>query len=210
MSARHTRTSAEPTGRISRRGVIVGIGICLVVAAALAGRVVAAQFDDGRDLANAIGMDPLVRVAEIPSGDGSPGRGVFVQETRTGHLCVWEAPSATSRERGGGCNPVDDPLGGRALSVTFSYDGGPAVADVKSATLFGLAASEVARAHVVMSDGTRREIRLKTIELADDDVRVFGLRFKKADLRRNVTPTAVVALDAVGREIDRQATGFTG
>ena len=75
-------------------------------------------------------MDPLVRVAEIPSGDGSPGRGVFVQETRTGHLCVWEAPSATSRERGGGCNPVDDPLGGRALSITFSYDGGPAVADV--------------------------------------------------------------------------------
>ena len=210
MSARRTRTDTESAGRISRRGITVGIGVCVVVAAALAGRVVAAQFDDGRDLATAIGMDPLVRVAEIPSGDGSPGRGVFVQETRTGHLCVWEAPSATSRERGGGCNPVDDPLGGRALSITFSYDGGPAVADVTNATLFGLASSTVARAHVVMSDGTRREIRLKTIELADDELRVFGLRFKKADLRRNVTPTAVVALDSAGDELDRQATGFGG
>ncbi len=33
-----------------------------------------------------------------------------------------------------------------------------------------------------MSDGTRRDIRLKTVELADRELRVFGLRFKKADL----------------------------
>jgi hypothetical protein len=209
MSARRSRRgSGGRTGRISKRVLIVGIGV--VVAVTLAGRVVAGQFDDGRDLAEAIGKDPLVRVADIAPGDESPGRGVFVQLTRTGHLCVWEAPSATSRERGGGCNPADDPLGGRALSVTFSYDGGPAVADVTSATLFGLAAPEVVRASVLMSDGTRREIRLKSIEVADDEFRVFGLRFKKADLRRNVTPIAVVALDAVGKELDRQATGFAG
>jgi hypothetical protein len=200
MSARRT------TRRISRRWLLVGIGV--VVAATSAGRVVAAQFDDGRDLATAVAVDPLVRVAEVPSGDGAPGRGVFVQLTRSGHLCVWEAPSATSRERGGGCNPADDPLGGRALSFTFSYDGGPAVADVTSATLFGLAAPEVARASVQMSDGTRRDIRLRSVEVAGEDLRVFGFRFKKADLRRNVTPTAVVALDAAGEELDRQATGF--
>ena len=206
MSARPRRDGR--LRRLSKRWMIVGIGV--VVAALLAGRVVAAQFDDGRDLAEAIGEDPLVRVADIAPGDGFPGRGVFVQLTRTGHLCVWEAPSATSRERGGGCNPADDPLGGRALSVTFSYDGGPAVADVTSATLFGLAAPEVARASVVMSDGTRREIRLKTIEVAGDELRVFGFRFRKADLRRNVTPIAVVALDTGGNELDRQATGFAG
>jgi hypothetical protein len=194
--------------RISSRGVIVGIAV--VVAATLAGRVVAGQFDDGRGLADAIGKDPLVRVADVPSGDGVPGRGVFVQLTRTGHLCVWEAPSVTSLERGGGCNPADDPLGGRPLSFTFSYDGGPAVADVTSATLFGLAAPEVARASVLMSNGTRRELRLKSAEVAAHDLRVFGFRFKKADLRRNVTPIAVVALDAAGQELDRQVTGFAG
>jgi hypothetical protein len=192
--------------RISKRAVVVGIAA--VFAALLAGRVVAAQFDDGRDLATAIGVDPLVRVAEVPSGGGSPARGVFVQLTRTGHLCVWEAPSAASRERGGGCNPADDPLAGRALSVTFSYDGGPAAADVTSATLFGLAAPEVARASVVMSDGTRRDICLRSVEIAGEDLQVFGFRFKKADFRQNITPTAVVALDAAGEELDRQATGF--
>jgi hypothetical protein len=193
-------------GRISKRGVIVGVGV--VVAAAAAGRVVAGQLDDGRDLAAAIEKDPLVHVADIAPGDGSPGRGVFVQRTRTGHLCVWEAVSATSRERGGGCNPADDPLGGRALSVTFSYDGGPAVSDVRSATLFGLVAPEVAHASVAMSDGTRRDIRLRDIDVAGDDFRVFGFRVKRADLRRGVTPTAVVVLDAAGSELDRQATGF--
>jgi hypothetical protein len=181
-----------------------------VVAALFAGRVVAGQFDDGHALADAIGKDPLVRVADVPAGDGIAGRGVFVQRTSTGHLCVWEAPTATSRERGGGCNPADDPLGGRALSFTFSYDGGPAAASVTSATLFGLAAPDVARASVVMSDGTRRELRLKSADVAGDALRVFGFRFKKADLRRNVTPVAVVALDVDGNELDRQATGFAG
>jgi hypothetical protein len=37
---------------------------------------------------------------------------------------------------------------------------------------------------------------------------VLGFRFKRADLRRGVTPTAVVVLDAAGNERDRQATGF--
>jgi hypothetical protein len=208
MSAnRATRESSGRRRRISKRVVVICIGI--IVAATLAGRVIAGQLDDGRELAAAIGADPLVRVADITRGDGSPSLGVFVQLTRTGHLCVWEAPSATSRERGGGCNPADDPLGGEALSVTFSYDGGPAVADVTSATLFGLAAPEVAHATVLMSDGSRREIRLKSIEVGGDELRVFGLRIKAADLRRNVTPIAVVALDAAGKELDRQATGFT-
>jgi hypothetical protein len=61
-----------------------------------------------------------------------------------------------------------------------------------------------------MSDGTRREMRLWKARVGDDDFQAFGYRFKKADLRRGVAPTAVVALDAGGREIDRQPTGFTG
>jgi hypothetical protein len=189
-----------------RRWAAVGLGV--VLACALAGAVVASRIDDGSDLAGAIDQDVLVRVADIPAAEGSPGKGVYVQRTRTGHLCVWEAPSATSRQRGGGCNTADDPLNGRPLSFTLSYDGGPAVADVKSASLFGLADTGVARASVLMSDGTQQEIRIQKAKVLGTAFRAFGFRFKKSDLRKGITPVAVVAIDANGAEVDRQATGI--
>lgn len=190
--------------------VWLAVGLVVLVAGSLAGVVVASRADDGSELTAAVGKDPLVRVAEIASADGAPGKGVYVQLTRTGHLCVWEAPSATSRERGGGCNTADDPLNGRPLSFTLSYDGGPAVADVESATLFGLTSMEVARASVLMSDGNAQEIRLRDVDVAGDEYRAFGFRFKKADLRKGIGPTAVIAIDEVGTEIDRQTTGIGG
>ena len=188
----------------------IGVALGVVVAGALAGGVVAYRADDGGELTAATADARLVRVADIASAEGSPGKGVYVQLTRTGHLCVWEAPSATSRERGGGCNTADDPLNGRPLSFTLSYDGGPAVADVKGATLFGLTSTEVVRASVLMSDGSAQEIRLRDVDVAGDDYRAFGFRIKKADLRKGVGPTAVVAVDETGTEIDRQATGIGG
>ena len=194
--------------RTLRPWLAVGIGV--VLAGALAASVVAYRADDGSDLIAAIDQDTLVRVADIAAAEGSPGKGVYVQLTRTGHLCVWEAPSATSRERGGGCNTSDDPLNGRSLSFTLSYDGGPAIADVKGATLFGLTSREVAQASVLMSDGSAREIRLRDVEVAGDDYRAFGFRFKKADLRKGIGPAAVVAIDETGTEIDRQSTGIGG
>ena len=194
--------------RTKRRWLAVGVGA--VLAGTLAGSVIASRADDGSDLAAAIGEDPLTRVADIAAAEGSPGRGVFVQKTSTGHLCVWEAPSATSRERGGGCNPAADPLNGRPLSFTLSYDGGPALGDVKGATLFGLAAADVAGASVVMSDGTERQIRLQKAKVVGEDYRAFGFRFKKADLRARIGPIAVVAVNANGAQIDRQATGIGG
>lgn len=194
--------------RTSRAWLAVALGV--MVAGALAGGVVAFRADDGGELRAAIDEAKLVRVADIASAEGSPGKGVYVQLTRTGHLCVWEAPSATSRERGGGCNTADDPLNGRALSVTLSYDGGPAVVDVKGATLFGLTSVEVARASVIMSDGSAQAIRLRDVDVAGEDYRAFGFRVKKADLRNGVGPTAVIALDETGTEIDRQQTGIGG
>jgi hypothetical protein len=164
--------------------------------------------DDGSDLAAAIDQDSLVRVADIPATEGAPGQGVYVQKTRTGHLCVRETPSVKSRERGGGCNTADDPLNGRPLSFTLSYDGGPAVADVKSASLFGLVDGDVAQAQVLMSDGTQREIHLSKADVPGTEFRAFGFRFKKSVLRRGITPTAVIAIDANGAELDRQATGI--
>lgn len=192
----------------TRRWATVGLGVA--VACALAGAVVASRVDDGSDLAAAIDQGSLLRVADIPAAEGSPGKGVFVERTRTGHLCVWEAPSATSLQRGGGCNTVDDPLNGRSLSFTLSYDGGPVVADVKSASLFGLVDSDVARASVLMSDGTQREIRIQKSDVPGTEFHAFGFRFKTGDLRKGITPTAVVAIDANGAELDRQATGIGG
>ncbi len=184
------------------------VGLGLVLACALGSAVAASRIDDGSDLAAAIDQDLLIRVADIPAAEGAPGAGVYVQKTRTGHLCVWEAPSVTSRERGGGCNTADDPLNGRPMSFTLSYDGGPAVADVKSASLFGLVDGDVAQARVLMSDGTPREIRLSKADVPGTEFRAFGFRFKKGDLRRGITPTAVIAIDANGAELDRQATGI--
>jgi hypothetical protein len=202
----------SPRGFVQRRrvGRWAALVAGLLVAATAAGAVVAAQFDDGTRLTQAIGEGQLVKIADIASSDATPARGVFVELTSTGHLCVWEAAFPTSRERGGGCNTADDPLNGRALWFTLSYDGGPALADVKGATLFGLAARSVAKANVHMSDGSKREIRLRDVRVAGTEYRAFGYRFKTADLRREIGPTTVVAIDDDGMEIDRQPTGIEG
>jgi hypothetical protein len=191
-----------------RRWAALGVG--LLLAGALASVVVASRLDDGSELSAAIDDAAMTRVADIEAADGMPSRGVFVQLTKTGHLCVWEAPFAGSPERGGGCNSIDDPLNGSVLSATLSYDGGPAVSDVRSASVFGLAAAEVARASVLMSDGTSRAIRLKKAKVGSDEFQAFGHRFKNADLKRGIGPISVIAYDAAGTELGRQPTGIGG
>lgn len=187
---------------------VAAVGVAVVLAGLLAGAVIASRLDDGSGLAAAIEEAPLIRVADIAAEDGSPGRGVYVQTTRTGHICVWEAPTASSRQRGGGCNTADDPLNGEPISFTLSYDGGPALADVRGATLFGLASADVARASVLMSDGTERVIPLREASVSGTTFLAFGYRFKKADLRKGLGPTAVIAHDASGAELGRQPTGI--
>ena len=192
------------------RWLVLVIGV--VTAGVVAGAVVAARHDDGipADLETALRSEPLVQVAGIPAENGLERRGVFVQRTSAGFTCVWDAPSATSLARQGGCNRTDDPFAGRELFVSLAYDGGPAVAGIKDARLVGLAAPEVVEIQVLMSDGTRRFVRLRKASLAGAEHQAFGYRFKSADLRKDVTPKAVIALDRNGEEIDRQATGFAG
>jgi hypothetical protein len=191
-----------------RIGRWAALGSAVVLAGALAGGVVASRSDDGSELIAAIEEAPLTRVADIEATEGAPARGVFLQRTKTGHLCVWEAPSTTSRERGGGCNSIDDPLNGSALSATLSYDGGPAISDVRSASIFGIAAVDVTRIRVLMRDGTLREVKLKKAKVGSDEFQAFGYRFKKADLKRGLGPSAIVAYDAGGNEVGRQPTGI--
>jgi hypothetical protein len=195
--------------RSVRRWTALGSAVVAVVlAGVLAGTVVASKIDDGSELIAAIDEAPLTRVADIEASEGERALGVFVQRTRTGHLCVWEAPSATSRERGGGCNSIDDPLGGSTLSATLSYDGGPSISDVRSASIFGLTAADVSRLRVQMGDGTFREVKLKKTKVGSEEFRAFGYRFKTGDLKKGLGPTAIVAYDAAGNELGRQTTGI--
>ena len=116
--------------RMTKRTLISSIAV--VLAFVLAGGVVAAQrggggIPDVQALGEAASRDPMIRIADIAGTGDAPGRGVFAQVTSTGHFCLWDAPSAESPQRQGGCNPAGDPLGGGKLSVSFAYDGGPVV-----------------------------------------------------------------------------------
>ena len=190
-----------------RRRWLVAL-VVVVVVGAVARAVVASSFDDGSSLTAAIDEAPLTRVADIAADDGGPALGVYTQLTDTGHLCVWEAPFATSRQRGGGCNTADDPLNGRPVAFTLSYDGGPATVDVRNATLFGLALDEVASVRVLMTDGSWQAVKLRQAKVGADEFKAFGVRLKAAVLKKGTEPTAVVAFDASGVELGRQATGI--
>jgi hypothetical protein len=202
-----------PRARVARRWILLVTGV--VAGGILASAVVAARFAGGEheNLMAASAEEPVVRVAEFEPSAGLPARGVFVQSTSTGHLCLWDAPVANPRARQGGCNRSDDPLGGRKMFISLSYEGGPAVEHVSDARLIGLVGREVASVQVLMTNGSVRTVPLKravAVSTAAGSFRAFGYRFTAADLRRHLGPTAVLALDASGRELERQTTGFGG
>jgi hypothetical protein len=193
-----------------RRWVTVVTGV-IVAAGVLAGGVIAGRIgwtDDAVRLDAALAEAPATTLLELPSADGLPARGVIAQVTSTGHLCLSDAPLDSPLTGGGGCNPADDPLGGRALSTSLAFEGGPAIEDVEDARIFGLASSDVASLRVMLSDGSARQMRLKKAKVGSTELRVFGYRFKKAELKKGIGPTAFVAFDADGNELDRQATGI--
>ena len=184
--------------------------ILVLSAAVVVGSVVAGQFraPDAAAYERDLETGSVIRVAEIAAVDGLPARGVFVQETDDGLLCLWDAPTATSPERGGGCNPGDDPLGGSPISASLAYEGGPTVESVRDARISGLAAPRVASVRTLMSDGTFRSIKLKRSLVGSLELHAFGYRIRRADLRRGIGPTAIVAYDDTGAEVGRQTTGI--
>ena len=197
----------------------VGKRMAVVLALALAGSllvgsVVAAQRGgsppDAAKVEAAIAAAPMTRVADVAGGEGFARRGVFIQELDTGDLCVWDAASASSPDRQGGCNSIDEPLGGSAVSANLAYDGGPAIESVRDARLSGLANSSATSVVVLMSDGSERMLPLKPVHADAGDFVAFGYRFKKSDLRSGVGPIAVIARAAGGKELGRQPTGIGG
>jgi len=193
----------------SARWLIVS-AILVLSAAVIAGSVVAGQFraPDGSEFERDLETGSVIRVADISASDGLAARGVFVQQTDDGLLCLWDAPTATSPERGGGCNPADDPLGGSTISASLAYEGGPAVEGVRDARISGLAAPRVASVRTLMSDGTFRSVKLKRAKVGFLELHAFGYRIRRADLRKGIGPTAVVAYDDSGAEVGRQTTGI--
>jgi hypothetical protein len=158
----------------------------------------------------AIAATRMTRVADVAGGEGFARRGVFIQELDTGDLCVWDAASTSSPDRQGGCNSIDEPLGGSAVSANLAYEGGPAIENVRDARLSGLASSSAASVVVLMSDGSERTLPLKPIHLDAGDFAAFGYRFKTSDLRSGIGPIAVIVRAAGGKELGRQATGIGG
>ncbi len=199
--------------RRTKRGLAVGlVGL---VALATAGAILGSQLGssappDIAALDKAIQAAPMTQVADIPASSGLLERGVFVQVTSTGEVCLWDAASATSRGRMGGCDAASDPLGGSKVSASLAYDGGPATADVKDARLIGLVDSSVTKVRVLMSDGSYRTVKLKSSTILGRSYGVFGYRFRHSDLGNGIGPEAVIATDASGAEVGRQATGFGG
>jgi hypothetical protein len=189
---------------------IVVAAVAAVAAAVLAGAV-GAGYDWSRsssELEAALVDAQPTRVAYIPAADGLPARGVFAQITSTGHFCLSDAALDAPLLGGGGCNPLDDPLGGSDISASLAYDGGPVIETVRDARLIGLASSSVATVYVLMSDGSSRAVKLKTAKVGSDEYSAFGFRVKKSDLKKGIGPIAVIALDASGAEIARQTTGI--
>lgn len=198
--------------RVRKRMVVV---LTLALAGSLpVGSVVAAQRGgnppDAAKVEAAIAAARMTRVADVAGGEGFARRGVFIQELDTGDLCVWDAASATSPDRQGGCNSIDEPLGGSAVWANLAYEGGPAIESVRDARLSGLASSSAASVVVLMNDGSERMLRLKPVNLDAGDFAAFGYRFRTSDLRSGVGPIAVIARAAGGTELGRQPTGIGG
>src|SRR5215831_12637297 len=199
--------------RRTKRGLAAGA--VALVALVGAGAILGSQLGSSTPpdivaLNKAVQSAPMTRIADIPAASGLPERGVFVQVTSTGEVCLWDAATATSRGRMGGCDDASDPLGGSKVSASLAYDGGPATTDVKDARLIGLVDPSVATVRVVMSDGSSRSVQLGSSKIQGRTYGVFGYRFRHADLVKGVGPVAVAATDASRAEVGRQPTGFGG
>ena len=196
--------------RVRRAGIVAA---AVIASGVLVGGVVASRIewsDDAARLDTALAEAQPVQLAVIPAAEGLAGRGVFAQVTSTGHFCLSDAPLDSPRTGGGGCNSADDPLGGASISASLAYDGGPELESVRDARVIGLASTEVASVGVLMTDGSFRAVKLRAAKVGSDEFQAFGYRFKKADLKKGLAPTAIVAFDADGVEIGRRATGIGG
>ena len=196
--------------RMKRARWIMAGALLALTAAVFVGSVVAGRFrtQDPSSFQADLASGAVTHVADIGAADGLPRRGVFAQLTHEGRFCLWDAPSAQSQTKQGGCNDARDPLGGSAISASLGYEGGPAIESVKDARIIGLASPEVARVVIAMSDGSERTVGLRPAHVGSEDFLAFAYRIRRSDLEKGIGPTAVIARAASGAEIARQPTGI--
>jgi hypothetical protein len=190
--------------------IVLGVACAVVLAAAgVAAGFLRSAPSKAPDIGSKSGS--RVTVARFAAGEGGPDRQVVVERTPDGYVCLWDSPDASALHGVGGCNDAADPLGGRKLFVSLTYDGGPDLGTVRDPRLSGLTAADVDHVVIEMSDGSSRIVRLSrasTRAVAGGDYAAFAYRVRESDLRRGVTPVAVLAVDAAEKEIDRQTTGI--
>jgi hypothetical protein len=187
----------------------------LVIGASIAGAQAWLMSSDGvESLTKELTEKRLGERVATFSGDGVLIRGkvieervVFVATLDDGSLCVNDS-NITQTKWSGGCNDSSMPLGGKSFRVSFTAEGGPTVDTLTDARLSGLVDSSVHRLVVRMTDGSSREITLSN-EVAGTAYRAFAYRVAKSDILAGATPRTVIAYDAEGKELDRQATGLS-
>ena len=189
--------------------IVLAIAIGGVAYAGAQSLLFAADQDQGARLRELKERQLGSRVATLPPQAGRPEVGVYVARLSDGSICVSDA-SGDKTTAGGGCNSASAPLNGKPFMALFAYDGGPGVATVKDARLYGLADGSVDELRLEMSDGSTRQLHLGAQAVAGTPYRAFAYRVSHADIRARITPVAVVAYDASATVIGRQPTGLPG
>jgi hypothetical protein len=140
------------------------------------------------------------RIASFAAAGGS-ARAVFLNRSKDqSQICVWDTDVA-SGSQSGGCNPAGNFFGGHAFTLSLSYDGGPGLDTVRDARIVGVVTRGVASLEVVYADGSTR-----AVPITRDGG--FAHAVPPELLARRVGPVAVVARNAAGKVLDRQATGI--
>ncbi len=141
-------------------------------------------------------------------GGAAAGRAVFVKQLSNGDLCISDARADGSAPVGG-CNPASDALGGRSMTVTIAYDGGPTLSTISNARVFGLVAPAVHGLELRMSDGSSQVLTLQKTGLGGG-LKAFAGTIPESALSSGVTPVALVAFGAGGTIIDTEPATIGG
>ncbi len=201
----------------ARGRLLVGLLASAMLVGALVGTGVAARLSGGTPSA----LDRAPTLSDrLPAGAGGIGalkagesrrvaafrstagalRAVYVTRTSDGRsICLWDTDLSTGAQ-GGGCNDAEDFFGGRQLSISLGYDGGPSISAASNARIVGVVTPVVDRVEIVATNGTHTPVPI-TVD------RAFAYVVPQAELQRGVGPKEVVAYAADGAVIDRETTG---